>query len=279
MIRYLAAVALALTLPGWHRAAAQQQQSPRLVQLDSVILGESESLYVGLVNGFAMSAAGRYYVTDVANFVVHEFARDGQHMRTFGRQGRGPGEFTAPGALTVVGDTLLLVYGDNRIAAFDLRSGRFASERSLPGRPDGLSITHDGQVIASSLVPLHRASLRVFGGATDSVRYAGPYPFPYGRNQIVDDVFGHAMAATFGRDSVAVAFHATEYAFIGRLSSPSFDSVHIGRRARNGAPARVIGSLPEDPGAIMPYAYALSAPWALGRLSGSRLGYMSVGLT
>lgn len=60
---------------------------------------------------------GRVFVADQGNAEVRVFSADGSHLATWGRQGDGPGEFRAPGALLPwpAGDTM---------AVWDQRQGR-----------------------------------------------------------------------------------------------------------------------------------------------------------
>jgi 6-bladed beta-propeller protein len=50
--------------------------------------------------------AGTMYVADVGNARVLVFDRNGSHVRTIGREGQGPGEFSFPMAAVVAGDRL-----------------------------------------------------------------------------------------------------------------------------------------------------------------------------
>jgi len=51
---------------------------------------------LGEISGFAIDTAGRVYVADFQDPRIVVFGRDGRHLATIGRKGRGPGEFSAP---------------------------------------------------------------------------------------------------------------------------------------------------------------------------------------
>ena len=255
--------------------ASQEGESPRLHLRDSVVLVESESRYVGHLNGFAISASGRFYVLDVGNIIVHEFASDGRPLRTFGRRGNGPGEFSRPSAIAIAGDTLLLVHGAGRLQAFDLRSGKYVWERRLPRRTDGI-LAVDGIIYLAGLDPERRAALRAATAKDDPVRYTGPYPWPYGGNRMVDDVFSHVQFARLSRDSAVFGFHASDYLYYGRIDGAAYDSVRVARRIRNGARPDLIARMKEDPRLLQEHAYSLSAPWSVTRLSNGRFAYVTV---
>ena len=54
-------------------------------------------------------AAGRVFVFDAGNSNIVVFGDDGQHIRTVGREGGGPGEISGGGQIAVVGDSLVHV--------------------------------------------------------------------------------------------------------------------------------------------------------------------------
>src|SRR5581483_8410615 len=57
-----------------------------------------------------VAPSGDIYVADgYANSTVHRFAPDGTLRRTWGRPGRGPGEFTTPHAVRVHPDGRVIV--------------------------------------------------------------------------------------------------------------------------------------------------------------------------
>lgn len=251
-----------------------------LVPVDSVRLEESDASFIGSISGFAVSGAGHFYVSDKGNSVVHEFAANGRRLRTFGRSGQGPGEFLVPTAMAVSGDSLLIVNGSASLQAFDLRSGRHAWQRMLPRvhRADAL-VSRGGWLYFPSFDPLRHASVGRIAGAADSVAFGGPFPAPYGRNEIIDGTFGHVSVAVVGSDSVVTAFHASDFLFIGRFGRTGYDSVHIPRISRNGAHPDVMSKRDLSVSALQPYVYGLSMPFALGVLSASRIAEVHVDQT
>lgn len=257
-------------------SAHQQGASPRLTPIDSIVLAETESQFVGQVAALAISPAGRYFLLDRANFTIHEYARDGRFVRRFGRQGRGPGEFHAPSAFAVAGDSLLLVFGGSELQAFDLRSGTLAWQRRLPRVPHALA-TGGGRVYMSWVDLAGGSSTARLRSATDSLVTGGPIPSPYGRHQAVDMTFGRVTSlAALGSDSVVLAFHATDYVFLGRIGTTRFDSIRVSRLHRNGARPDLIARIVSNPDILRDAAYALSAPWAMTRLADGQLAIVTV---
>lgn len=62
-----------------------------------IILSEEfrlEETYFGLIQGVDVDRAGRIYVGDMVRACVHLFSDQGKYIRSIGRKGRGPGEFS-----------------------------------------------------------------------------------------------------------------------------------------------------------------------------------------
>ncbi|HEX2202193.1 MAG TPA: 6-bladed beta-propeller [Longimicrobium sp.] len=92
-------LAVASTVPGWaFRQAA-------IVGAD----GDSETTLFGVMNDVQEDAEGNFYVLNFGDKRVLVFDRDGRHLRTVGRKGRGPGELQAPASAALVGDDALFV--------------------------------------------------------------------------------------------------------------------------------------------------------------------------
>ena len=110
------------TAPEW-RLTLETSIGPR-----SLAVGNGGPEEFGRVTTAMLGPGGEVYVGDAQNREVRVFGLDGEHRRTFGREGEGPGEF--PGhinSLAWVGDRLL---------AIDLIGGRI-NEYSSEGEPLG----------------------------------------------------------------------------------------------------------------------------------------------
>ena len=79
--------------------------------------------------------------------LVLKFDRDGNFIKTFGRKGKGPGEFDLPHSLVFDAAGLLYIADRNnaRIQVFDA-DGNYIRESKHPGTPCGLFMT-EGQVL------------------------------------------------------------------------------------------------------------------------------------
>lgn len=99
-----------------------------------VVIGEIEgedAEVFGAISGLEVDASGRIYVVDRQANELRIFAPDGSHIRSTGRSGEGPGEFSnVNGLLWITPDTLLVVdQRGNRYSVYT-RDGDYV--RSVP---------------------------------------------------------------------------------------------------------------------------------------------------
>jgi DNA-binding beta-propeller fold protein YncE len=80
--------------------------------------------------------AGRVYVADAEDCAVKVFSKTGRFEATIGRKGQGPGEFSFPSGVSVLGTRLFVADKLNRrIQVVDV-SGRFVRSFDVPFAPD-----------------------------------------------------------------------------------------------------------------------------------------------
>ena len=85
---------------------------------DAATIGSADGpASFGRVRSVIADEDGNIYVADAQTSEIRVFGPDGVHLRTFGRKGAGPGEFTELYSIAWMGDTL---------AALDPRSGRIS---------------------------------------------------------------------------------------------------------------------------------------------------------
>ena len=105
--------------------------------------------------GASMAADGEIYVSDgYGNSKVHGFAADGTLVRTWGRRGDGPGEFTTPHAVWAdrSGRVLVADRENNRIQVFD-RAGGFLDEWGDLYHPMKIYVDDRGMVFVTDQIP------------------------------------------------------------------------------------------------------------------------------
>lgn len=122
----------------------------------------------GSVLGVAFGAGGDVFVADGMNRQVRVFGPGGEHLRTFGRQGDGPGEFRNLNSLAWVGSKLLtLDFGAGRVGEFS-PDGKWLGQRSEFG---GIG----GAAGALRLYPVaaNHAFVRTYSPARGEMIFAG----------------------------------------------------------------------------------------------------------
>lgn len=91
-----------------------------VLRLGGVDEGPEAFFQVGR-DGLAADDLGRLFVLDAGRSQVSMFGPDGEHLRTMGAEGEGPGEMKRPSSLTVLpgGEALVLVGSKHAIVRFD----------------------------------------------------------------------------------------------------------------------------------------------------------------
>lgn len=72
--------------------------------------------------GIVIDKNDKVYISDLSNFNVKVFGREGKYIRTIGRKGRGPGDLIGPGPISIAPDGMLWVgeSGGRRLQAFNM---------------------------------------------------------------------------------------------------------------------------------------------------------------
>lgn len=90
-------------------------------------------------SAIGVDARGRIYVVDRRNHRVQVFDAEGEFLRSFGRQGQGPGEFSSPTWIATTG-SLLTIVDRSRLSVWNV-DGTHERDVPTPGdslRPRGL---------------------------------------------------------------------------------------------------------------------------------------------
>lgn len=173
----------------------------------------------------AIAPNGDIFVTDghgaapTANARIMKFDKNGKFIKTWGKKGKGNGEFDVPHTLAFDSKGRLFV-GDrqnNRIAIFD-QDGHFIAEWKQFGRPSGIFIDkNDVLYVADSesrggdegygYNPGCRRGIRIGSAKDGSVKFfvpdAGPYPPTEGSTSaegVTADARGNIYGAEFTMD-------------------------------------------------------------------------------
>lgn len=92
----------------------------------SIDLETAEGLFMGKVEKAIVDDLRRVFIVDNGNKQVHYFGPDGKFIRSFGNEGRGPGEFmrAVGAALSHDGNTFYVLDSPNaRTVAYDIQDG------------------------------------------------------------------------------------------------------------------------------------------------------------
>jgi len=99
---------LALTIAAACDISSRDTPRPMVTVLDSVVLRETDSVFVGKPTSIVSAADRTFLIADDQGGFIHHYAPDGQHLRLIGRRGRGPSEFrVGPGRLVILNDMIL----------------------------------------------------------------------------------------------------------------------------------------------------------------------------
>lgn len=169
-------------LATYHRLDAAELEPLRLDKVDSLTLGTSDR-EVGQITDFAIHG-NEYFVLDRMLKSVRVFDHAGHLLRSIGREGHGPGEFSDPTALAFAHDTLFVAdpTSGNRLSLFD-GTGRFVVARSYgtPGAPVAVAITGERVTTMGVMVPSGRG-----GDAMTALAVSGRSGEPLGRGCVID---------------------------------------------------------------------------------------------
>lgn len=116
---------------------------PRALSLEEdlrigVLEGEDEYMF-GFLRSVQVDEDENIYIADAEFIKIRIYDRDGTHIRSFGRQGQGPGEIGWP--------SRMYLRADNRIAIVDSRNRRFAYYSTEGECLEEFSLAKHGSVI------------------------------------------------------------------------------------------------------------------------------------
>lgn len=216
------------------RADQHLLRGDSLLPLDSVRLAETDSasFYVGQPIAFAVAPSGDVYVSDQVARRVLVFDRDGDPVRQYGTDGRGPGSFGAPGAIAFfAGDSLIVadwvrdvlhVYGGDSL--LPVRSVR------IRGAP--MNIEERSDTLWLGLFnPVQQTGLSSIVVGDSAPRYLGPMPSLYKEAPSVVSSFGFSTIS-MEKSTILLAYALVPRVY--RLASDGqiVDSADVPKRLR-----------------------------------------------
>lgn len=170
----LAATAVAFGSGGGVKPVAAQSSSPSQATFREVLRiphdDTSDSPSFHLTVAASIAADGTISVLDFFNYSVRIFGPNGGLLREFGREGRGPGEFTTPVALFTIADRIYVADAGARRLTWFTAAGQYRGDRAYPTRARSQGVG------PSRVMPLRGAHVlvelaTVYGNISAAQRY------------------------------------------------------------------------------------------------------------
>jgi hypothetical protein len=104
---------------------------------------EDDNYLFHRVRALAVDSEGNIYVVDMGNYRVQKFDPDGRYLRTIGRKGQGPGEFSGPSGIAIDSQRNLYVKEYKKIQKFN-QEGEFIESIPLEYSLAEFAVDDDG---------------------------------------------------------------------------------------------------------------------------------------
>lgn len=174
------------------------------------------------------------FVSDAGSSSVLQFTRDGVFVRRIGRRGRGPGEFSAHGAIVVQGDSVVIVsdVGTGRISVFDARTGDLRQIMRFRGAPFTISVRGD-TLLGGTFDAMQTSSMyrMVLGDSTGQA--LGPISPDYTTGPRAKFAYPFSAAA-LRHGGAVVAMVGSRTMYLTDPHGTPMDSIRLEARARRG---------------------------------------------
>ncbi len=250
------AVVNALTLavlagPALARPAAAQDLGPTLILMDSVVLQEDETHYIGQPLEMLLGPDGSFVVTDMFASSATRFDRAGRPIRRFGRSGGGPGEFYQIGIGGFVSAGVIGITDGQppqmQIEFFDWDSGEHLGQARSDGLVSSLATTgRRGRLWAGGINPdtwkalgsrrmrdllRNRVSRQPVRISLDRIAV----PRPYVEDRTILGIGGHTRMHASEED-IVFGFGASPFLLKLDLNGEVVDTIPLHAARRHGVP-------------------------------------------
>ncbi len=219
----------------------------QLVLVDTVVLGETDSAYVGRPGGLYIDSGERIYVPDLLSDRVLRFDSLGRLERVIGRSGSGPGEFRGVGEVLLEWNGLVAIqsYGHRRIDFFETDSGRPVGEIPYSGTLTSgtladarawfgdLDFKAGFGVMALDLRTIRQRDLPE--PAVPLSSSISPLPAAYRNSEAVRGTYGMVQVVAWP-DSLLVGYAAESTLVVHRWDGAALDTIFVPSIRRRGIP-------------------------------------------
>lgn len=223
---------------------AAQSAGPALILEDSVVLRESDDHFLGRPMEIFVGDDGSIFVIDAFAGSVLRFDQSGRHVRTYGRRGEGPGEFSQIGIGGFASDVLGVADGNppqhQEIEFFNLRSGEHVGRVQVAGILTALA-AHDRKLWMGTIDPeswktLAVKPLRVLLRGSGSIAPDRvPVPRPYVVNELIMGMLG-VVRLHVGEDDLLVGFSGSPFVLKATHDGEVLDTIPLMAVRRRGVP-------------------------------------------
>ncbi len=226
-------------------ASSSEDRIAGLQLVDTIIVRETDSVYIARPVTIAASDRWGFFVPDIATYAVHHISRAGDIRDQIGRYGSGPGEFLAPSNLAILQDSILLVSDAHRLGVFErnLKTGIQSSLLALGSTSMTHLTTIGDTVIAGSWFRERNALFAKWKSGNDSVVYFGTIP-PDMRNS-PSIQFQSQVRVTGWADTLFYHAGFSKHLHLATTDGRLIDSIPIPRERRRGVPAGIDWSVPD----------------------------------
>jgi len=251
-------------------------QGARLRLLDSVVVAESANFMLGRPSHLAVGSRGQYFIVEGAEGRIAEVARDGRLVRTWGRQGSGPGELHRPGPVAVSGDSLLTVldHGNARVTTWDLRRGILRGSFPFAARRHAFHY-HDGLLRLSIVTPPTTTTTSTYTPSGEPRGSEGGLPAALRQSPQLAVAAGTMVAADDGNDMYAV-FELTSTLYRWKRGTEVMEETLIPVVRRRGVRAGLFEGMMRDPSTARAMFFDRSIPFLLRRIGAGALAFVAL---
>ena len=222
---------------------AAQSSGPALILEDSVVLRESADVFLGRPMEMFVGDDGSLFVIDAFAEAVLRFDPSGRHVRTYGRRGEGPGEFSHVGIGGFASGVLGVADGhppQQEIEFFDLRSGEHIGRAEASGFVTAMAAYNRklwvGAIEPGSWKALAVRPLRALPGGSGTVAPDRvSVPKPYVVNELIMGMLG-VMRLHVSEDDLLVGFAGSPFVLRATHDGEVLDTIPLLAVQRRGVP-------------------------------------------
>lgn len=257
-----------------NESTPQSMHVPALRPMSTTRLLETDSVFVGMPIGLAVSENGDFFISEGFGTRILRFDSNGTLRDVLGRFGYGPNEFVQPAFLKMVDDTTLLITDQLRrdIILWNLARGRERMRIPYHGMPGFFAVS--AKAITGTVFDVGKGTVATRWRMPEATsENLGRLPPIFQHNNFFA-IYGLIPMDIFG-DSAAYLAGDIDFVRVTDSAWTVVDSIFVPRRIRRGIPAEIDSTMGHGRN-IYYVMNQLSNPYAFHRLSGGRYAIIHV---